>query len=93
MHYVYILYSLKDHHLYKGYSEKPLERFQYHNAGGVRSTKHRRPLILLYSEKFDDKKAAQSYERHIKSLEGGSELRQKLMDLDLLDDGGRLKLS
>ncbi|MCR9099664.1 MAG: hypothetical protein NXI25_06905, partial [bacterium] len=45
---------------------------EQHNAGATRSTKHRRPFILLYFEEYADQLTALSRERWSKSLEGGA---------------------
>ncbi len=75
--YFYTLYSLKDKRLYKGVTSDLGNRFIRHNSGGVKSTKNRRPLILVYSE-FVDPKVAYKKETYYKSLRGGVELKQKL---------------
>ncbi len=77
MHYFYVLYSLKDHRLYKGSSSSLSDRFIRHISGGFPSTKHRRPLILIYSEGFSTKADAVMRERWSKSLGGG--LKQILL--------------
>ena len=92
MHFFYVLYSLKDGRLYKGYSSNLLNRIQQHNNGRTTSTKHRRPLILLYFEIFDNKKEATQREAWAKSLEGGSELRQLLIQKNLLNTKGKLNI-
>ncbi|WP_218089772.1 GIY-YIG nuclease family protein [Rhodohalobacter halophilus] len=48
-YYVYILESLKDGKIYRLYRNLR-SRFERHNAGQVESTKHRRPLKLIYFE-------------------------------------------
>jgi putative endonuclease len=58
MYYFYVLYSLKDHLLYKGFSANFPNRFIKHNAGGNKATAYRRPLILIHIEAFDQKKEA-----------------------------------
>ncbi|MCR9102446.1 MAG: GIY-YIG nuclease family protein, partial [bacterium] len=60
MHYFYVLYSLKDNRLYKGSTSNLLRRVEQHNAGATRSTKHRRPFILLYFEEYADQLTALS---------------------------------
>ena len=50
MYYFYVLYSLKDNRLYKGYSTEPGARFLRHQSGGVASTRYRRPLVLFCIE-------------------------------------------
>jgi putative endonuclease len=58
MFYAYILKSLKDGGFYYGSCERPKERIKSHNAGKVRSTKSRRPLVLHYVEEYPTKKEA-----------------------------------
>ncbi len=93
MFYFYVLYSLKDNRLYKGASSDLPKRILQHNAGMVRSTKNRRPLILLYFETFDKKSEAFAKERWAKSLEGGPSLKKLLIEKQLLMENGILNLS
>ena len=90
MYYFYVLYSLKDNRLYKGFSEDLGKRLIRHNAGGTASTKHRRPLVLIYAESYPDKASATARERWSKSLEGGAVLKSLLQDKGILDESGRL---
>ena len=91
MFYFYVLYSLKDHKLYKGYSSNIASRFLKHFNGGTSSTKNRRPLVLIYLEAFDTKKEAMDRERWAKSKEGGPTLKKKLADIGILDKEFRLR--
>ena len=59
-HYVYILQSQKDLGYYYGSSNDIHKRVKSHNSGKVRSTKHRRPLKLIYFENFASKKRSHS---------------------------------
>ncbi len=93
MYYFYVLYSLKDNRLYKGYSYNVSERFIKHLAGGVPSTKHRRPLILIYIEAFDTKSEAMYRERWSKSLEGSILLKQILVRKGILKADASLNIS
>jgi len=93
MFYFYVLYSLKDNKLYKGFSSDISQRFIKHNNGGTTSTKNRRPLILIYSEVFQTKKEAMDRERWSKSLEGGVHLKKILLEKNILDESHILKLS
>ena len=86
MHYFYILYSLKDNRLYKGYSSDIQKRLAKHNAGGTPSTKHRRPFVLIYFEEYSTKKEALDRERWAKSLEGGTELKKILKVQKVLNE-------
>ena len=92
MFYFYVLYSLKDQKLYKGYSSNMGERFIKHSMGGTRSTNHRRPLILLYVESFETSVDARARERWSKSAEGGPVLRELLIEKGLLAADGKLNL-
>ena len=76
MYYFYILYSLKDHRLYKGSCSDFPKRFIRHNSGGNKSTAHRKPLVLIHIEIFEEKQSAQARERFFKTLEGSVELKK-----------------
>jgi len=89
-HWFYVLYSLKDGKLYKGTSSDIGNRFLTHVMGGTLSTKHRRPLILIYIQKFDSKSEALAFERFSKTIEGGTQLKEKLFQLGLISSNGRL---
>lgn len=75
---VYILYSKKDFKLYTGCTNNIERRVVDHNNGKVVSTRNRRPLILIYSEKFQDKAEAFNRERFLKSLWAGR-LKKKIL--------------
>nr|WP_320022427.1 GIY-YIG nuclease family protein [uncultured Draconibacterium sp.] len=49
-YYTYILYREKDNQNYAGYTHDLNLRFEQHCKGNVPSTKHRRPLQLIYFE-------------------------------------------
>ena len=51
--YTYVLKSLKDNKLYIGSTTDLDRRVDEHNSGKNKSTKYRRPFILVYSERFD----------------------------------------
>lgn len=86
MFYFYVLYSLRDNKLYKGYTADLSRRFLEHCWGGVRSTKNRRPLVLIYSEQFPTKKEAMEREKWSKTIDGGKALKKKLVELKVLDE-------
>lgn len=91
MYYFYVLYSLKDHQLYKGVTSDVSKRLIEHNSGRTRSTKPRRPFVLLYYEEYCDKTSALKREKMSKTLEGGAQLRQKLIEMSLLNEEGKLQ--
>ena len=71
MWYTYILKSLKDNKYYIGCTGNLEQRIAQHNIGATTSTKHRRPFVLIYSERFSEKTDALKRERQIKSYKGG----------------------
>lgn len=78
MWFVYILFSQKDKKLYIGCTINISKRIQRHSAGYVLATKHRRPFVLIHSEKFDNKSDAFQRERFLKSL-WGSRFKRKIL--------------
>ena len=93
MYYFYVLYSLKDHKLYKGYSQDIGPRFIKHKLGGTTSTRNRRPLILIYVESFATKKEAMAKERWSKNPDGGFALKALLLKEGILDEHFKLRMS
>lgn len=73
---VYILKSLKDLRTYVGYTSNFERRFNEHNSGLVKSTKHRTPLILLFKEEFQTIKEAKNRELWWKGSSGRRELKR-----------------
>ena len=83
MWFTYILYSQKDDNLYVGCTRNLSKRVKMHRLGMVPSTKNRRPLKLIYYEKFKDKKEAFKRERFLKSLWAGRfkrKIKQKYLE-------------
>ena len=79
MFFVYILKSLKDGKFYTGSTGNIKDRLQRHYEGRVKSTRNRRPLKLVYFEKFDNRSEAVKREMYLKSLEGGAR-KKELVD-------------
>jgi len=92
MYFVYVLYSLKDHKLYKGSTSNIQKRILRHNSGGNKSTAHRKPFVLVHIEQFEDKSEALKRELYLKTLEGGSKLIQYLKTQKILNDRGGLHM-
>lgn len=68
MNYVYIL-RCSDDTLYCGWTTNLKHRVAAHNRGvGAKYTRSRRPVELVYSEMFENKRDAQSREWHIKQM-------------------------
>lgn len=76
MNYIYLLQSIKDGKTYAGYSCDVSRRLKEHNEGKVKSTKHRRPLKLLFTEKFKTEKEAKKRELYWKSGAGRRKLKE-----------------
>ena len=81
MYYVYILKSLKDSNFYTGLAKDVPKRLKEHNGGYVKPTKGRRPLELIYTEKFRTLAEARRKEKFFKTGIG-----RKLRD-DILKRG------
>jgi putative endonuclease len=79
-YFVYILKSFKDGRYYIGSTSDVEKRLVKHNSGGNISTKNRRPLVVVYREKFSDKILALKREKEIKSYKGGL-LFKRLLDI------------
>ena len=71
LYFVYILQSEKDGRYYIGSASDVNKRLKFHNAGLQRSTRHRIPFTLIYSEELPNKSTALKREKVIKSYKGG----------------------
>ena len=80
-YFVYILYSQKDHKLYIGCTSSLENRIKEHNYGEVKSTKDRKPFVLIYKEEFQGKYEAFKREKHLKSSWGRRQLKKILGSL------------
>ena len=78
MHYVYVLRSLKDGNLYTGYTSDLRKRVACHVAGQARTTRHRRPLQLIYYEAYLLPQDAKAREVFLKSGSGKRYIRKQL---------------
>ena len=68
MHYVYIV-ECADGTYYTGYAVDVEKRVKVHNTGkGAKYTRARLPVKLIYTEAYQDKKAALKREYAIKKL-------------------------
>jgi putative endonuclease len=79
MFYVYIL-LLNNKNLYAGYTDDLKRRINEHQDGKVKSTRHKRPLKLIYYEAFISKKDATRREKYFKTTKGKSTLRLMLRE-------------
>jgi putative endonuclease len=75
-YFVYVLLSLKNSHLYIGYTNNLVKRLVEHSKGKVNSTKPFLPYRLIYTEKFNNSKDALLREKELKTTEGRRFLKQ-----------------
>ena len=75
--FVYVL-RCKDERLYIGSTRDLDNRFKAHVMGRVKTTKGRRPVQLIYSEKFDDYTEARKREGYLKSGTGRDWLKTQM---------------
>ncbi|MBI4058680.1 GIY-YIG nuclease family protein [Candidatus Microgenomates bacterium] len=80
MYYLYILRSLRDGKLYIGATNNLSRRIKQHNDGFSKSTRYRRPFILIYSEHFASKNEAMKREWCFKNTGEGNKLMRKLIE-------------
>jgi len=78
MYYVYVLYSKEDKKLYVGYTDNLKRRIAEHQNGLVPSTKHRRPLELIYYEACLSDVDAVAREKSLKTGFGRHYLKNRL---------------
>jgi len=75
----YFVYILKcaDNKSYTGYTQNLKARLRRHHKGYVKSTKKRRPLLLITYIAFSDKWSAITYEKYLKSGSGRATLYKR----------------
>ena len=78
MYYTYVLLSKKDDKLYTGYTKDLKLRFKQHNNGQVKSTKNRRPFILIYYEASINQHDAFRREKYLKTHYGKMFIKKRL---------------
>ena len=79
MYTVYVLRSLKDGKRYIGVTSDLKERLFEHTNGLVKSTKNRRPLTLIHTEKFENKAEALKREKFFKSGQGREWIKSNIL--------------
>lgn len=79
MYYVYVLKSLLETNwLYIGYSNNLRQRIIRHQQGGVKSTKNKRPMMLVYYEAYLNKADATKRERQLKGHKAKEDLKTQI---------------
>ena len=82
MFFLYILKSLKDNKLYIGTTSNINRRLKQHNSGFSKSTKFRKPFVLIYQEKYFTRNDACKREWFFKNTSEGNILMRKLIKLN-----------
>lgn len=77
-YYTCVLHSEKDGKKYTGYTSNLSLRLEAHHNGKVLSTKHRRPLQLIYFEACLSQKDALKREKYLKTHYGKMYLGKRL---------------
>ena len=77
MFYLYILKSEKFGAYYIGILNNIEKRLKVHNSGRVKSTKYRKPWVVIHKESFSTLKQARKRELYLKSLKS----RKSIEDL------------
>ena len=77
-YFTYLLLSEKDGKFYVGYSKDLNVRFEQHQKGLVSSTKHRRPLKLIYYEACLSQQDALKREKYLKTYYGKMFIAKRL---------------
>ena len=80
MYFTYILYSHTDSKLYAGYTKDLNLRIKQHEDGDVQSTRHRRPLELIYYEACHDQWDAIRREKYFKTHYGKMFIKKRLKE-------------
>jgi putative endonuclease len=87
MYYTYVLRSLKDGGLYIGYTGNLADRLRQHRWGKVKSTRGRRPLILVYWEELSCLEEARERELYLKTSPGRRYIRRIIESRDKKGQG------
>jgi putative endonuclease len=80
MFYTYVLISSKDGGIYIGHTSDLKRRLYEHNSGISKSTKHRFPFDLIYSEEFNTRSEAMKKEKFLKSGKGRDFIKKILSE-------------
>ncbi len=79
-YYAYVLLSEKDGKHYIGYTHNLNLRFEQHETGLVLSTKHRRPLRLIYFEACLNQQDSTRREKYLKTHYGRMFIKKRLQN-------------
>ena len=85
---LYILYSHISKQIYVGQTQNLAIRLSQHGAGLVRSTKNKRPLLLIHQEMFSTRSEVMKREKFLKSLPG-SKIKIQILKKFLADGSSK----
>ncbi len=77
-YFTYVLKSELDGNYYVGYTKDLNVRFEQHQKGKVKSTKHRRPFKLIYYEACMSQQDALKREKYLKTFYGKMFIAKRL---------------
>ena len=80
MFYNYVIQSLKDRHLYTGFTTDLKKRLTEHNQGLNLSTKRYKPWKIVYYEACINKDDATRREEYLKTTQGGRLIKRRLKE-------------
>ena len=79
MYYVYVLENKEGRH-YIGSCEDINRRLKRHNQNSVRSTKHKGPFKIIYSEELNTRTEARKRENQLKQYKGSKAFRKLIKE-------------
>lgn len=79
MVYTYLIKSQKDGSFYAGISLDPQKRLIYHNNGRLKSSRYKRPFVLVYFKEHLDYQSARKHEKWLKKK--SREYKERLADV------------
>lgn len=80
MSYLYILQSTRDYTTYVGISKDVEKRLLQHNAGRVKSTKSKKPWLVIHTEFFGALSEAKKREWFLKCTPQGGKEKRKIVE-------------
>lgn len=88
MFYVYLLQSKIDGKFYIGYTADLRQRIKDHFNGCVKSTRGRRPLVLIYYKAYRSEKDARIREIFLKTGQGREFIKKNIIYSPVSAQGG-----
>ncbi len=79
-HFVYLIRSTEDDTWYYGYTTNVIKRLEFHNSGKSQYTKSRVPWLLIFLRRYDLKRDALIFEKHLKRTRNKAYLLRKYKD-------------